>query len=224
MALELYRPFVIAKLVAYGYANNVKGARRFIERERPGGMGGPGGSDPRPSRAPQPRAHAAPPRHPGLRTGAGGRQGHPHPSAGVRRVQRGFRRRPDGRARAAFRKSGLGSALAHALHEEPAQAGRRRTDRRPDQGHGPGRVLPDPDRSAAGSPDGRQALELRQHGRSGTGLPARETGLAHSDHPADRHLVQRKRRALRARAETADPDDGRPGALQHDPAREHALM
>jgi len=35
MALELYRPFVIAKLVAYGYANNVKGARRFIERERP---------------------------------------------------------------------------------------------------------------------------------------------------------------------------------------------
>jgi DNA-directed RNA polymerase subunit beta' len=35
MALELYRPFVIAKLVLYGYANNVKGARRFIERERP---------------------------------------------------------------------------------------------------------------------------------------------------------------------------------------------
>jgi DNA-directed RNA polymerase subunit beta' len=35
MALELYRPFVIAKLVQYGYANNVKGARRFIERERP---------------------------------------------------------------------------------------------------------------------------------------------------------------------------------------------
>src|SRR3990172_9615286 len=34
-ALELYRPFVIAKLVAYGYANNVKGARRFIKRERP---------------------------------------------------------------------------------------------------------------------------------------------------------------------------------------------
>jgi len=35
MALELYRPFVIAKLVQYGYANNVKGARRSIERERP---------------------------------------------------------------------------------------------------------------------------------------------------------------------------------------------
>ncbi|MBL7200522.1 MAG: DNA-directed RNA polymerase subunit beta' [Anaerolineae bacterium] len=35
MALELFRPFVIAKLVEYNYANNVKGARRIIERERP---------------------------------------------------------------------------------------------------------------------------------------------------------------------------------------------
>ncbi len=35
MALELYRPFVIGKLVKYNYANNVKGARRLIERERP---------------------------------------------------------------------------------------------------------------------------------------------------------------------------------------------
>lgn len=35
MALELYRPFVISKLVSYGYASNVKGARRSIEREKP---------------------------------------------------------------------------------------------------------------------------------------------------------------------------------------------
>jgi DNA-directed RNA polymerase subunit beta' len=35
MALELYRPFVIGKLVEYNYANNVKGAKRIIERERP---------------------------------------------------------------------------------------------------------------------------------------------------------------------------------------------
>ena len=35
MALELYRPFVIGKLVKYNYANNVKGARRLIEREHP---------------------------------------------------------------------------------------------------------------------------------------------------------------------------------------------
>ncbi|MBM3151621.1 MAG: DNA-directed RNA polymerase subunit beta' [Chloroflexi bacterium] len=35
MALELFRPFVIARLVQHNYAANVKGARRFIERNRP---------------------------------------------------------------------------------------------------------------------------------------------------------------------------------------------
>ena len=35
MALELYRPFVISRLVSYNYASNVKGAKRIIERERP---------------------------------------------------------------------------------------------------------------------------------------------------------------------------------------------
>jgi len=35
MALELFRPFVIARLVSQNYAANVKGARRLIERNRP---------------------------------------------------------------------------------------------------------------------------------------------------------------------------------------------
>ncbi|MEA5076938.1 MAG: DNA-directed RNA polymerase subunit beta', partial [Anaerolineaceae bacterium] len=35
MALELFRPFVISRLVSRGYTANVKGARRFIERSRP---------------------------------------------------------------------------------------------------------------------------------------------------------------------------------------------
>jgi DNA-directed RNA polymerase subunit beta' len=35
MALELFRPFVISRLVSHSYAANVKGARRFIERNRP---------------------------------------------------------------------------------------------------------------------------------------------------------------------------------------------
>ncbi len=35
MALELYRPFVISRLVRHNYANNVKSAKRFIEREKP---------------------------------------------------------------------------------------------------------------------------------------------------------------------------------------------
>jgi DNA-directed RNA polymerase subunit beta' len=35
MALELYRPFVISRLVSQNYASNVKGAKRIIEREKP---------------------------------------------------------------------------------------------------------------------------------------------------------------------------------------------
>ncbi|MEW5939301.1 MAG: DNA-directed RNA polymerase subunit beta' [Chloroflexota bacterium] len=35
MALELFRPFVISRLVSHNYAANVKGARRLIERNRP---------------------------------------------------------------------------------------------------------------------------------------------------------------------------------------------
>jgi len=35
MALELYRPFVISRLVQYKYASNVKSAKRIIEREKP---------------------------------------------------------------------------------------------------------------------------------------------------------------------------------------------
>ena len=35
MALELFRPFVISRLVKNGYATNVKGAKRLIERSRP---------------------------------------------------------------------------------------------------------------------------------------------------------------------------------------------
>jgi DNA-directed RNA polymerase subunit beta' len=35
MALELFRPFVISKLIKYGHASNVKGARRVIERQPP---------------------------------------------------------------------------------------------------------------------------------------------------------------------------------------------
>ncbi len=35
IALELYRPFVISRLVQHNYAANVKGAKRFIERNRP---------------------------------------------------------------------------------------------------------------------------------------------------------------------------------------------
>ena len=69
----------------------------------PGGLGHPRRGDPRAPGAPQPRADAAPPRHPGLRAGADRGQGDPASPAGLRRLQRRLRRRPDGRARARCR-------------------------------------------------------------------------------------------------------------------------
>ncbi|MCX7938598.1 MAG: hypothetical protein N2545_04080, partial [Thermoflexales bacterium] len=35
MALELFKPFGLQKLMEYNYANNIRGARRIVERERP---------------------------------------------------------------------------------------------------------------------------------------------------------------------------------------------
>ena len=65
-------------------------ARRRAHASR--GLGRARGDHPRASRAAQPCAHAAPPRHPGLRASARRGQGHPAAPARLRRVQRGLRR------------------------------------------------------------------------------------------------------------------------------------
>ena len=52
--------------------------------------------------SPEPRADAPPPRHPGVRARPHRRQGDPASPAGLRGLQRGLRRRPDGRPRPAL--------------------------------------------------------------------------------------------------------------------------
>jgi DNA-directed RNA polymerase subunit beta' len=101
MALELFKPFVIKRLIDLGHSQNIKAAKRAVERTRPEVW------DvleeiirERPvllNRAPD----ASPSRHPGLRASARRGQGDPAAPARVRRVQRGLRRRPDGRPPAA---------------------------------------------------------------------------------------------------------------------------
>ena len=101
MALELFKPFIYSKLELYGLASTIKAAKRMVEKERPEVW------DileevirEHPvllNRAPDP----APPRHPGVRAGADRGQGDPAAPAGLHRLQRRFRRRPDGGARAA---------------------------------------------------------------------------------------------------------------------------
>ncbi len=95
MALELFKPFVMKRLVDLNHAQNIKSAKRMVERQRPQVW------DvleeiitEHPvllNRAPTCTVWAS-----SLRAAAGGGQGPAAAPAGLRRVQRGLRRRPDG--------------------------------------------------------------------------------------------------------------------------------
>ena len=91
----------------------------------PAGVGRARGGHHRAPGAAEPCAHAAPPGHPGVRAGARGGQGHPPAPAGLRRVQRGLRRRPDGGAPAAVRRGAGRGAHPDALEQQHPQAVRR---------------------------------------------------------------------------------------------------
>ena len=90
MALELFKPFVMKKLVSEGYAHNIKAAKRMVERVKPEVWDVLEDVIQGPSRAAQPRAHAAPPGHSGLRARAGGGPGAEAASVGLYRIQRGL--------------------------------------------------------------------------------------------------------------------------------------
>jgi DNA-directed RNA polymerase subunit beta' len=47
MALELFKPFIYARLDAKGLSGTVKQSKRMVEREQPAGVGHPGRGDPR---------------------------------------------------------------------------------------------------------------------------------------------------------------------------------
>ncbi len=134
----------------------------------PAGLGRARAGHPRAPGAPEPRADAPPPGHPGVRAGARRGQGHPGPPARLPRVQRGLRRRPDGGPPPAERRGAGGGPDPHAVLEQHPLAGPRRAAGDADAGHGPGRVLPDlrarrdRARRAAGAPDLRQLAHRRE--------------------------------------------------------------
>ena len=99
------------------------------------GLGHPRRGDPRASGAAQPRADAASPRHPGVRAGADRGQGDPAASAGLRRLQRRLRRRPDGGARAAVAGSAARGARADDVDQQHPASGQRLADHRAVAGH-----------------------------------------------------------------------------------------
>ena len=71
MALELFKPFVMKDLVEKGIANNIKSARKMVERSRIEVWDSAGDCDQGPSCAAEPCTYAAPPGHSGLRACAG---------------------------------------------------------------------------------------------------------------------------------------------------------
>ena len=101
MALELFKPFIYQPARGARARRHDQGGQGDGRAEEDGGLGHPGRGHRGSPGAAQPRADAAPPRHPGLRAGADRGQGDPDPSAGLRRLQRRLRRRPDGGPRAA---------------------------------------------------------------------------------------------------------------------------
>jgi DNA-directed RNA polymerase subunit beta' len=118
MALELFKPFIMARPRRAQGRPEHQGGQEDGRLDDPGGLGRARGGHPRAPGAAQPRADAPPPGHPGVRAGAGRGQGDPGPPAGLPRVQRGLRRRPDGGPPAAVRRGAGRGARADALVEQ----------------------------------------------------------------------------------------------------------
>mgnify|MGYP000022441958 CR=1 FL=1 len=103
MALELFKPFVIKRLVDLNYAQNMKSAKRLVDRGDSEVWGRARRGHRRASGAPEPCTYVAPSGYSGIRADSGGRQGHPPAAACLRRIQRRLRWRSDGSPPAAVR-------------------------------------------------------------------------------------------------------------------------
>ena len=215
MALELFKPFVMKRLVDTEIAQNIKSAKRMVERRRtqvwdvldevikehPVFL----------NRAPT----LAPPRHPGLRADPRRRQGHPDPPARLRGLQRRLRRRPDGRAPAAVGRGPGRGARADALGEQHLVAGDGPPDHRPRPGHGLRRLLPD---AHGGRGQGRgPRLPPPLRGRAGLGERRRRPARQDQAPPGPGRLRVPAARAL-ATATTRDAVE-EPAELETTPGR-----
>ena len=179
------------------------------------GLGRARGGHRRASGAAEPRADAAPPRHPGLRAGARRGQGDPGAPARLPRVQRRLRRRPDGGPPAAVRGgAGRGAASSCSRSNNILSPAHGRPLATPTQDMVLGgyyltysRARPDEDDGREARSRGRSASRSRRRSssrsrRSRSGSSSRSSTAAHGelhpDHARPRDL-QRRGRALAAR-------------------------
>ena len=143
MALELFKPFIMARLVERSSAQNIKAAKKMVDsrigevwdvleeviHEHPVLL----------NRAPTLHRLG----HPGVRAAARRGQGDPGSPARLPRLQRRLRRRPDGRPPAALRGGPGRGADPDALEQQHPLAGPRGAARDARPGHDPRRLLPD---------------------------------------------------------------------------------
>ena len=177
-----------------------------------GSLGHPRRGDPRASGDAQPRADPAPPRHSGVRAGADRGQGDPAASAGLRRLQRRLRRRPDGGARAAVARGAARSARADDVDQQHPAPRQRPADHRAEPGHGARALLRHADaRRRAGAGHG-----LRRHGRDRSRARRQGDHAAQQDQGPRLDLRRRRQAAVQGVRHHAGPPDARPA-----PARSH---
>ena len=100
-----------------------------------GGVGHPRRGDPRAPGAAEPRADSASPRDSGVRAGADRGQGDPAAPARLHRLQRRFRRRSDGGARAAVAGGAARGARPDDVDQQHPVARQRQADHRAVAGH-----------------------------------------------------------------------------------------
>ena len=156
MAIELFRPFVMKKLVEDGVANNIKSAKKMVDKQRtevwdaleyvikehPVLL----------NRAPTLHRLGIQAFEPIL---VEGRALQPAP-AGLHRVQRRLRRRPDGYPRPPVRRGPGRGTHADALRQQPPASAGRPPCHRSYSGHDPRFLLPDHDAHRQGR-EGRRA-------------------------------------------------------------------
>ena len=181
----------------------------------PRGLGRARGGHPRAPGAAQPRADAPPPRHPGVRAGAGRGQGDPDPPARLPRLQRRLRRRPDGGPRAALAEAQAEARILMLSANNilsPAHGAPLAT---PTQDMVLGHLLPDLRRRRRGARRARreaQGGKLGREERRARALfrSAQEAELAYENGIVKLHDLRR----VPARRARALPDHGRADHLQ----------
>ena len=136
MAAELYKPFIIRKLIERGIVKTVKSAKKIVDRKDPIHLGHPRIRNERPSRIAKPCADTPPFGYPGFPAKDDRRKSYPAAPVGMYCVQCRLRRRPDGSSLAFEQRGHTRSADTDVTKPQHLEPCKRSTYHRSFAGHG----------------------------------------------------------------------------------------